>query len=469
VLIKPFYFFFIDRTVQVVVGPQEYGLYLSIFNFTFIINILLDMGIVNFNNRNIAQDSSFLKENFSSILTLRLLLGLVYILIAFVIAYFLGYDSRQFYLLGILAVNQFLLSFILYLRSNISGLLMFVTDSFLSILDKFLLIIFCSILLYSKMFTGVFKIEWFIYSQTVAYLLTALVALIIVIKKAKFKRLQWNSTFFFKILKQSLPYATLTLLMSFYNRVDSVMLTQMIPGAEGQIQVGIYAHSFRLLEALSNFSYLFAVLLLPMFSKMIAEKEDVKSLVGIAFNILTIFVLSIIAISWFYSYELMDLLYKDDILISAQVCRILMFCLPGMSYGYIFGTLLTANGSLKQLNIIAGICMLFNFVLNLILIPKGQVIGAAITGAATQSLVVIFQLIAIKRTFKFKITKNVIKTLLRILALIAIVVAFGYLTINLDFAWYYKSIIIVALVVIGALMLNMVNVKELIKIIKTNE
>ncbi|MDL2243196.1 oligosaccharide flippase family protein, partial [Bacteroidales bacterium OttesenSCG-928-K03] len=291
VLIKPFYILFIDRTVQFTVGAQEYGLYLSIFNFTFIINILLDMGIVNFNNRKIAQNSTFLENNFASILSLRLILGLGYIVIAFIIAYFMGYDSRQFYLLGILAFNQFLLSFVLYLRSNISGLLMFVTDSFLSILDKFLLIIFCSILLYTKIFPGTFKIEWFIYAQTVSYIVTALVALIIVIKKAKFKRLKWDRKFFFNILKQSLPYATLTFLMSFYNRVDSVMLAQMIPGVEGQIQVGIYAHSFRLLEALINFSYLFAVLLLPIFSRMLANKEDVKGITGVAFNFLTIFVL----------------------------------------------------------------------------------------------------------------------------------------------------------------------------------
>ena len=469
VLVKPFYFFFIDRSVQNVVGVQEYGLYLSIFNFTFIINILLDMGIVNFNNRNVAQNASFLEKNFSSILSLRFLLGMVYILIAFVIACFLGYESRQFYLLGILAINQFLLSLVLYLRSNISGLLMFVTDSFLSILDKFLLIVFCSILLYSKLFTGVFRIEWFIYSQTLAYLVTAIVALIIVAKKAKFRKLTWDKAFFLSILKQSLPYATLTLVMSFYNRVDSVMLAQMISGAEGQIQVGIYAHSYRLLEVLTNFSFLFSVLLLPLFSKMLANKEDVGSIVSIAFNLLTIFVLSFTAISWFYSYELMDLLYIDDITLSAKVCKILMLCLPGMSFGYIFGTLLTANGNLKHLNIIAITCMILNFTLNLILIPKIQVVGAAITGAITQSLVVILQLIVIKHIFKYKLNGKIIKTIIQLVVLIAVTIAFAYFAQYLNIAWYYKSALMIALIVVCSIALKMLNISEFIKMFKSEK
>ena len=54
ILIKPFWILGIDVGVQNAVGAEEFGLYFAIFNFTYIFNILLDLGITNFNNKNIA-------------------------------------------------------------------------------------------------------------------------------------------------------------------------------------------------------------------------------------------------------------------------------------------------------------------------------------------------------------------------------------------------------------------------------
>ncbi len=56
-LIKPFWVLGIDRSVQNAVGAEDFGFYFSILNFSFLFNILLDLGITNFNNRNIAQNS----------------------------------------------------------------------------------------------------------------------------------------------------------------------------------------------------------------------------------------------------------------------------------------------------------------------------------------------------------------------------------------------------------------------------
>ena len=54
-LIKPFWLFGIDRTVQNSVLAEDYGIYFTLFNFSMLFNILLDVGITNFNNKNIAQ------------------------------------------------------------------------------------------------------------------------------------------------------------------------------------------------------------------------------------------------------------------------------------------------------------------------------------------------------------------------------------------------------------------------------
>ena len=63
-LVKPFWVLGIDRSVQNVVGAEEYGFYFSILNFSFLFNMFLDLGITNFNNRNIAQNAQLLNKHF---------------------------------------------------------------------------------------------------------------------------------------------------------------------------------------------------------------------------------------------------------------------------------------------------------------------------------------------------------------------------------------------------------------------
>ena len=437
-LIKPIWIFGIDLTVQRNVGVGDYGFYFVILNFSFLFNIILDFGITNFNNRNIAQHNHLLNKHFSGILVLKLLLGVAFVLVAFVIATVLRYSPAQFWLLGWLAFNQFLLSFILYLRSNISGFLMFKTDSFLSVLDRLLMILLCGVLLWGHVTKAQFRIEWFVYSQTVAYSVTALLAFLIVVKKAKFRKLNWNWPFFLMIIKQSLPFALLVLLMTFYNRLDPVMLESLLPEKVSKLQVeifatvshlnpvilenmlsertgnfqaGIYASGFRLLDAANMIAYLFAVLLVPIFSKMIKKKQSIEHMLKLSFTLIITLAIIVALGSFFYSFELIDLLYDTHIAASTHVFQLLILGFIAVSTTYIFGTLLTANGNLKQLNIIAIGGLLINFILNFLLIPRLLASGSAIASLVTQFTMALLQVMMVQRVFKFKINYRFLLTL----------------------------------------------------------
>ena len=126
--------------------------------------MLLDFGITNYNNRNIAQNHQLLSKSLSNIVGLKLLLAILYAIVTIVVGFFIGYEGRQFQLLLFLILNQFIASFILYLRSNLSGLHYFKTDSFISVLDRALMIIICGILLWGGVTETDFKIEWFVYA-----------------------------------------------------------------------------------------------------------------------------------------------------------------------------------------------------------------------------------------------------------------------------------------------------------------
>ena len=53
-IIKPFYILGIDAEIINRVGEFEYGVYFSIINLTFLLNIFLDLGINNYKVENIA-------------------------------------------------------------------------------------------------------------------------------------------------------------------------------------------------------------------------------------------------------------------------------------------------------------------------------------------------------------------------------------------------------------------------------
>ncbi|MCK9208874.1 MAG: oligosaccharide flippase family protein, partial [Salinivirgaceae bacterium] len=201
-LIKPFWIFGIDRTVQNVVGAEQYGFYFALFNFSLILNILLDLGITNFNSRNIAQHNHLLNKHFSNIIILRALLGVVYFIVSLTIAWLSNYQWDQIKLLLILVFNQFLASFIMYLRSNLSGLHLFKTDSIISVLDRTLMIIFCSFLLWGHITEVPFQIKWFAMAQTAAYAITALIAFALVLWRSGKIRIRFDWHFSMAILKK---------------------------------------------------------------------------------------------------------------------------------------------------------------------------------------------------------------------------------------------------------------------------
>jgi O-antigen/teichoic acid export membrane protein len=476
-LVKPFWVLGIDRSVQNAVGAEDFGFYFSILNFSFLFNILLDLGITNFNNRNIAQNSHLLNKHFSSILILKLLLLSVYVLFTFAIGLIIGYNILQFKMLGWIALNQFLLSFVLYLRSNISGLLMFKTESFLSVLDRLLMILFCSVLLWGNVTQLKFRIEWFIYAQTGAYLITAAIAFFIVMSKASFKRLSWNRPFLLLIVKKSLPFALLVLLMAQYNRIDTVIIERILPENIGNHQAGIYAQAYRLLDAANMIAYLFAVLLLPLFARMIKLKLPVENLVRTSFSLL--FAISVVVAlgSYFYSSELMNWLYpmhpdeslnefNTRITESSMVYSLLMFGFIAISTTYVFGTLLTANGSLKKLNIIAGTGVIISLTINLLLVPQLQAVGSAYASLSAQFITAIAQVIIAWKIFGFKVNYKYLGVLLTFISGILLI---GYFSMLLPYDWKINLSLMLAGSILLTFLLRLINIKELVRVLRSQE
>jgi len=300
-----------------------------------------------------------------------------------------------------------------------------------------------------------------VYAQTGAYVLTAVITFFVVLQNSGKIRVRFDWKFFLVFLRKSYPYALLILLMSLYNRIDSVLLERLLPGSKGHEQAGVYAQAFRLLDAAAMFGALFGGLLLPIFAKMIKLKEPVGQMVKLSYTLLIVPAIILAVSSSLYNREIMTLLYKSNTGLSSEIFGILMIGFLGIATTYIFGSLLTANGSLKQLNMMAFLGMVLNIMLNLILIPRLETVGSAYASLATQLFTGGAQLYLALKVFNLK---PGVKYITRLLLFAGIVLGFGFFSKCLS-NWVYGYLLLVFGAFFIALFLRLLNLKDLFKII----
>ena len=424
-LIKPIALFGIDATVQNRVGPENYGLYFSILNLSVLFNILLDFGINNYTTKNLAKNPEEIKKYFGRVFTFRMVLFSVYSLFTFGLAFALGYSGRPLFLLSFLLLNQFLILTIAYFRSHFAGFHFFKTDAFISVLDRGLLILVGGVLLFSPWAPDHFKIEWFIWIQTFCYATTLVVGFVLLIKHLNRPYFSWDPSFSISLIKKSWPYALLIVLMVLYTRIDGVMIERI--HRNGAYESGVYAQGFRLLDALYMFGMIFAGLLFPLFSKQLKVSiPAVLKLVITSANLLLSGVIIIIFVTCFNSSYLLGLIYTD-FKEAIEPFQFLMLGFFPICMNFVFGTLLTANGNLKALNIISLGGIITNVCINLVLIPDYGALGAAIATFFTQLVTAIIQYLYC--VVKFKIPLKLIGAL-----------KFGLLITGLSIvSYYYQS------------------------------
>ncbi len=383
-LIKPLYIFGIDRSVQNAVGPSEYGLYFALFNFVYLFQFFNDFGVQNFHHSVFSKYDFLIPKYLPKILATKLFLGLGFAMVTTCSAVLFGFAEYIWPLLLIIVLNQFLASLIIYIRTTLSAFGHYSLDSLLSVADKIIMILVLGHILWYE--TVPMTILLFAMVQTLSFFLSMLTACFILYRRMGVPafRFKFEKAFSIFLLRKSLPYALVLFLMTLYTRMDGVMIERMLP--DGKTEAGIYAASYRILDALSMIGLLVAGLLLPMFAKLIRKKEAVDELVEIARNILLSFSIVMVSISFFYHQEIITALYSGANVYWGSVYRLLLFSYWGVCLSYIYGTLLTANESISTMNRIFVVGVLLNLCLNFLFITWWKAWGAALATVITQIL-----------------------------------------------------------------------------------
>lgn len=461
-IIKPFYIFGIDRSVQNEVGPEVYGLYFAVLNLTYLFQILSDFGLQNYNHSVFSKHAQLIPKYLPKILGVKLLLGLLFMVTTILVGWLMGYKAILYPLFVFVVINQFLASILAFLRTSLSARGHYALDSLLSVLDKIVMIVIVGFLLWSS-FAPTFKLINFVWAQTFSFAFATLVASILLISKGQVPLAKVNIDIRFAkwVLRKSIPFAMVLLFMTLYTRMDAVMIERMLP--DGAMEAGIYAASYRILDAFNMVGLLFAGLLLPMLAKNISLPNALKELVGMSSALLWVMSITVVSISFFYGHDIITLLYRDSTLYWSSIYKVLMLAYLAVSMSYVYGTLLTAQEAIGAMNRIFIVGIALNFVLNLVLIQQHQAWGAAVATVITQSIIAMaLWLTAVRKGVG--IHTNI---LVRRAALACLCMLVTYMTVPLAIFWPIKIVAVGVFTCIMAFVINVLSLSDLTRFLKT--
>jgi len=201
------------------------------------------------------------------------------------------------------------------------------------------------------------------------------------------------------LLSKSWPFAVSGILILFYFRADTIILSLFQPASE----VGIYGASYRLLEVLITFPSLFTGLILPLLARA-SEPRDSETFGRIwqkAFDALMIAALPIITFTLGAAEDILLYLVGPEYTSGGNALRILV-----IAAGFIFIGHLTTNG-VGALNIqrpmikFYAIAVALALPIYLALIPTLSYIGAALGTLAIEAFICAASYILVRKHMPF--------------------------------------------------------------------
>jgi O-antigen/teichoic acid export membrane protein len=132
------------------------------------------------------------------------------------------------------------------------------------------------------------------------------------------------------------------------------------------------------------------------------------------------------------------------------------------SLTYLYGTLLTANHNLRQLNSIAAITVVINVSLNFILIPLYEARGAAIASLISQGFFALSQWFLAIRLLRLSWNGDI---LIRVLGFLIVNLGVGYLTTSFIPGWFMGFMLLLVSCLASAILLGLIRLAEFLAIL----
>jgi O-antigen/teichoic acid export membrane protein len=365
------------------IGATDIGVYTFAISLTTIFSVFIDMGLASVLIREAAKFKDRANEYLNNIISVKIILailsylgvaivinllgkssmtqtmvylsGLVMILDSFTLAFFAvfrAYQNLKYEAIGI-AINQ-----IVILAVGLAGIYL-----------KFPLYILVLALLAGSTFN-------FLYS------------LILLKVKLHFNfKLLWDKPILKTLFKIAVPFALAGIFVRVYSYIDQILLSVLI----GDQALGWYSVPYKITYAFQFVPAAFAAAIYPAMSDcFVNNKEKLKLIFEKAMYLLIMLSVPAAVGIACLADKIILTLYTAEFTPSILTLQIFILAVIPMFLNYPAGSILNACDKQGRNTFNMGLTMVLNVILNLILIPQYQYVGAAL--ASLVSLTVLFVL-----------------------------------------------------------------------------
>lgn len=375
---------FLARSLSV----ELFGRYSFVNSFIAIFSFLPDLGVGLIVIREIAKKRNEASLYLGNSLILNGVLSIVTVLLILSAVFVLNYSSEVALLIGVASLTLFV--------STLRSVGIFYFDGMERMNVSAVLNSTNSVLLIGGGLIG-FLLAHTLQAVFIGMLVGTMISLMITWARViiyTFPKFSFDKALVKHLLFEGLPLGLASFAFMVYTRVDSVLLASLM----GERSVGIYNSAtpfvFSIIQLLN---VPFVVALYPALSRLSTIGKDrfvsatKKSLLVIA---LWSFPAAIIIL---FFASIIPLIFGEKYQEAVPVLKVLIFFVPFASLSALLYKVLIVIGKQKIYLFVSLIGALFNVVLNLLLIPKYGLMGAAMSSVATQIALFLIYVVTVSK------------------------------------------------------------------------
>ncbi|MDP2967303.1 MAG: flippase [bacterium] len=372
-----------------ILGATEYGKFSFALAFISLFLIFHDFGLPSIVTREFAREKDK-KEEFYSIISLKILLSLATLILVWLASFLITETPEIRRIIFILAIFSIIEGFISILYAFFHAFQRMEYRAWIEIIQAILITGIGFFILFK-----VPSVENLSYGYLIAGFLTLFFALVFFHFKFLPLKIAWQKSVWQKFLAMSWPLGLVTLLGVIHNYIDSVMM-----GYWGMItETGWYNAAFRITNVLIVPGALISRSFYPVLSGFFKEsKEKLQRVWNHQMNIMIFLAIPSLVGGIIFAPKIIYSFYSDSFAPSVLTLQILVVAAAVIFLYRPFYDVMIVSNQQKKVFWVTGLTAMVNIVLNLILIPKYSLYGAAVATVIVNILTI---LIFLKYTMKF--------------------------------------------------------------------
>lgn len=362
-----------------VLGAEEFGRFAFAISFTGIFMVLLDYGFNLYIVKEVAAEPGRAIELAKDVLGAKLLLSAASTVVLFFIVRGLGYPPATELMIYILWLSSILYSFGSFFGSVFRGLNRFQYETYPAIILNGVQVAVIAVLLLLG-----FKALSIAFAYLASRVLYFAVSYFYMKREVGSPGISFSLASSLRLFRETFPFGTHAILAAIYFQIDTVLLSLY----RGDAEVGYYQAAMRLVIAAM---LVYEIVVSSYYSVIAARfKSDPEGFRrdALSFNKYMLLIGGVFSSVLFIFPDLfIETLYGAGYGQSVILAQLLAIAILLRFLGGAYGVLLTVADNQNKRAMGVGVSVVFNIVLNMLLIPEYGAIGAAVASVLTHVVI----------------------------------------------------------------------------------